>query len=95
MFHDKNHLQDKDNRKECENKVRDRLMDEKVRKSMDKNEALFCIGYYLPDIKIKANFTKPVYFSGAVLGQIDLSRTIFEREAFFNKVVFNGRNRFQ
>jgi hypothetical protein len=64
IFHDEDYLQDKKNNlKEHEQKVRDRL-EAKVRNSIDQNKPLLCIGYHLPDITIKqANFTKPVYFS--------------------------------
>ena len=52
IFHDENYLQDKNNHKEHEQKVRDRL-ETKVRNSIDQNEALLCVGYHLPDITIK------------------------------------------
>jgi hypothetical protein len=63
IFHDKNYLkEDKNNRKEREEKVRDRLMD-KIVNSINQEEALLCIGYHLPDITFEgANFTQPVHF---------------------------------
>jgi hypothetical protein len=49
IFHDENYLkEDKENRKERERKVRDRLMD-KISKAVVQKEALLCIGYYIPD----------------------------------------------
>src|SRR5919202_7046346 len=40
---------------------------EKVKKAIDNNEVLYCIGYNIPeDVQlIKAHFTRPVYFSKA------------------------------
>ena len=48
IFHDENYLQDKNNHREHEQKVRDRL-EARVRNSIDQNEPLFCIGHHLPD----------------------------------------------
>jgi hypothetical protein len=54
IFHDKNYLQDKDSEKNEQN-VRSKLL-AKVRGKVDKKEPLFCIGYYLPSIRINENF---------------------------------------
>ena len=64
---------------------------DKVRHSVDKKEALLCIGYHLPDVTIKqANFTKPVYFSNADLACVDFSETEFSRGASFGSAKFSG-----
>ena len=62
IFHDENYLQDKDSRKENEQNVRGKLM-AKVLKSLEKREPLFCIGYFIPSIRINDIFTNTVYFS--------------------------------
>jgi hypothetical protein len=89
IFHDENYLQDKSNRKENEQKVRDRLMT-KVHNSIDKKEALLCIGYHLPhNIAIKGDFIKPVSFSQATMQcnefsvGVDFSAAEFSGEARF------------
>ena len=77
IFHDEKYLQDKDNFEEHKQEVTKRLMD-KVTNSIDHNEALFCIGYYLPVIEIQAkNFTKPVYFRNATLQGANFSGAEF------------------
>ena len=95
IFHDENYLQDKNNHKEHEQKVRDRL-ETKVRNSIDQNEPLFCIGYHLPDIIIKqANFTKPVYFSECEFqGLADFYSATFSAEAHFPKAKFSSEAHF-
>jgi hypothetical protein len=87
IFHDESYLkEDKDNRKEPEQKVRDSLM-VKVRDSVDQKEALFCIGYQLPDNTIKQNFTKPVYFRNCKFeGRADFSRVNFQAQADFFEI---------
>ena len=90
IFHDENYLQDRNNHKEHEQKVRDRL-EAKVNKSVDQNEPLF-IGYHLPDIIFKrANFTKPVYFSECEFqGLAYFSSATFSAEADFSSANFQG-----
>lgn len=91
MFHDKSYLRHGDNRKEHEQKVRDRLM-AKVRNSTDKRESLFCIGYRLPDIRIReANFVKPISFAKCEFqGLADFSRDRFQGLADFTEAKFTG-----
>ena len=92
IFHDENYLQDKNNHKEQEQKVRDRL-EAKVRNSIDQNEPLFCIGHHLPDTIFKqANFTKPVYFSECRFqGLADFSLAKFSVEANFDSATFSAQ----
>ena len=93
IFHDENYLkEDKDNRKEREQKVKEKLMD-KVRKSVDQKEALFCIGYHLPDIPLEeVNFTKPVYFTNCEFqGAADFRSARFIKETNFNSAKFSGQ----
>jgi hypothetical protein len=85
IFHDKNYLkEDKDNRKEHEQIVRDRLMD-KISNSVDLKVPLFCIDYHLPDITIRElNFSKPVYFTNCEFqGKADFTGAIFQGPAYF------------
>src|SRR5207248_2961376 len=95
IFHDENYLQDKNNHKEHEQKVRDRL-EIKVRNSIDQNEALLCVGYHLPDITIKqGNFTRPVYFSECEFqGLANFSLAKFSAEADFNSARFSAEANF-
>jgi hypothetical protein len=91
IFHDENYLQDKNNLVERKKEVTKRLMD-KVAYSIDHNKALFCIGYHLPDIKIKArNFTKPVYFSHATFQDADFSGAKFSQLAYIDLAEFSGK----
>jgi hypothetical protein len=92
IFHDENYLkEDEDNRKEHEQKVRDRLMS-KIYDSIAQNEALFCIGYHLPDITIReVNFTKPAYFSKCEFqGTADFSEASFQGTADFSEASFTA-----
>jgi uncharacterized protein YjbI with pentapeptide repeats len=93
IFHDENYLQDKNNHKEREQEVVTKLM-VKVNNSIDRKEALLCIGYRLPDIKIKGNFTKPLYFLQAKFQQIDFSLAKFSGEASFNSAEFSEKANF-
>ena len=94
IFQDENYLQDSNNQKEHEQKVRDRLM-VKVRNSIDKKEALFCIGYHLPGITIReVNFTKPVYFTNCEFqGKADFFRAKFSAVAYFFEATFSKRSK--
>lgn len=94
IFHDEKYLQDKDNFEERKQEVTKRLMD-KVTNSIDHNEALFCIGYYLPLVEIHANFTKPVYFSDATLQGANLSRAEFSGKDDFSLARFCGEANFK
>jgi Pentapeptide repeats (9 copies) len=89
IFHDEKYLQDKDNFEEHKQEVTKRLMD-KVTNSTTHNEALFCIGYYLPFIEIEANFTKPVYFFNAIVQGANFRGAKFSAPASFNLAEFSA-----
>jgi uncharacterized protein YjbI with pentapeptide repeats len=65
IFHDVYYLQHPllSFREEKKSNVIRKLMD-KTTVSIALNKALVCIGYYLSDVTIRGNFTKPVYFNG-------------------------------
>jgi uncharacterized protein YjbI with pentapeptide repeats len=90
IFHDSNYLQDKNNFLERRQEVTKGLMD-KVTDSVAHDKALFCMGYYLPDIKIEGDFTKPVYFSDAKFQQADFSGANFFGVADFHSAKFSQR----
>lgn len=88
MFHDESYLQDKDKCKE--QSIRDGL-DAKIRQSIDGKEPLFCMGYHLPDIIIKENFTKPVSFIKCIFqGKADFHSAKFSEKANFGSAAFSG-----
>src|SRR5215813_11143199 len=64
IFHDEDYLQLclGNALEEKKSNVRTQVED-KVKKSIAQGEALFCIGYYLPDVIIRGNFTNPAYFN--------------------------------
>jgi len=63
IFHSKDYLND---RTHPENKkiVLEKL-DDAVNKFISGNESLFCIGYYLPEVRLNKKFKQFVYFSDA------------------------------
>ena len=73
IFHDINY----DNEKERTQKISN-----KIKTAISKNEALFCIGYNIPVLKIKSSFSKPVYFTKAILKNSDFSGSKFEKADF-------------
>jgi uncharacterized protein YjbI with pentapeptide repeats len=81
LFHDNRHYIDHPQ------DVVNRLMD-KVTESIIFKKALKCIGYHLPDIIIKGDFTKPVYFSRAEFH----GKAIFYGAAFNHKTNFSFAN---
>ena len=87
IFHDNNYLQYKNNFLERKKQVTKRLID-KVTDSIAHNKALLRIAYYLPDIKIEGDFTKPVYFSDAGFQQVDFSGAKFSGEASIDSAKF-------
>jgi hypothetical protein len=104
IFHDKDYLQDKTNNEEHKRKVLERLKN-KVNRAISNNEQLLCIGFHLPDFRLKlTKFTKPVYFSGSQFfgkadfsgvnfeGKADFSKANFEERASFNNSEFYGKN---
>jgi hypothetical protein len=96
IFHDENYLkEDKNNREEHEKTVRDKLMDKVHNNSVNEKEALLCIGYHVPDITIKANFSKPVYFTKCEFqGITDFSDSRFFGNAYFSSAKFSERVNF-
>ncbi|HEY6536458.1 MAG TPA: pentapeptide repeat-containing protein [Candidatus Nitrosocosmicus sp.] len=93
IISDTNNPQNKD-------KVIEKLK-EKIDKSTENKEPLYCMGYYLPDLKIKQEFKQPVYFRnckfqqaifvGATFSDIaDFSKATFSREAAFFGATFSA-----
>ena len=92
MFHDEEYYLP--GFKEQEQKLREELMS-KVDYSISQDKALLCTGYYLPDVTIKRNFVKPVYFMNCKFkGMADFSRTTFFGEADFSSATFSGNANF-
>jgi len=90
IFHDEDYLQLGTGRFLEEKNVRTRVMD-KVRKSIVDNESLFLIGYYLPDVTIRGNFTKRAYFKECrFLGRADFTSAEFSGGAGFGLAKFSG-----
>ena len=90
IFHDEDYLQlgSGSALEEKKSNVMNKVMD-KVKKSIADGEALFCIGYNLPDVIIRGNFTKPAYFNQCrFLGLADFSSAKFSGEADFSSAEF-------
>ena len=99
IFHDKNY----DNNKERLNQL-----NKKIESSVRNKEPLFCIGYNIPDIKIKKKFFALIYFtkaklenfnfSGSEAEYADFSGTKFDyidfSETTFNELDFLGSEGF-
>ena len=77
-----------------EERVREGLM-AKINHSKANKETLICIGYFLPNIKIEGDFTKPVYFSFANFQRIDFRSASFSGETNFSSAAFSGRTDFR
>jgi len=73
IFHDKNYSNDK----ELDQKISD-----KIKSVLAKNETLFCIGYNIPDLKIKETFKNFVYFTKASFTNTDFSSSKFQSVDF-------------
>ena len=73
IFHDRNYSNDK----ELGQKISD-----KIKSVLAKNETLFCIGYNIPDLKIKETFKNVVYFTKASFTNTDFSSSNFQRVDF-------------
>jgi len=73
IFHDKENKND-------EEKIK--LLNEKASSASRNNEPLVCIGFILPNIKLDLSFSKPVYFTKAVLGDVDFSGAKFKEVDF-------------
>jgi uncharacterized protein YjbI with pentapeptide repeats len=91
IFHDENYLRDETNRAQNQQNVIGKLM-AKVRQKIEKKEPLFCIGYYLPSVRINEVFTKPVYFSKCIFsGSTDFDGAEFSGgETSFIGTEFSG-----
>src|SRR5919198_1276259 len=88
MFHDEEYYLP--GFKEQEQKLREGLMS-KVDYSISQDKALLCTGYYLPDVTIKRNFVKPVYFMNCKFkGMADFPRSTFFKEADFSTAKFSA-----
>jgi len=76
IFHNKDYLNDRthpENKKTVLEKI-----DDAVNKSISENESLFCIGYYLPGVRLNKKFKQVVYFSDATFsGEADFSDATF------------------
>jgi Pentapeptide repeats (9 copies) len=95
IFHDEYYLKTISFREEKKRNVIKKVTD-KVEKSKDKKEALFCIGYYLPDVTIGGNFIKPVYFTKCKFqGQADFNSAEFSGGANFDSAKFSGGANFR
>src|SRR6188768_700590 len=89
IFHSKEYLND---RTHPENKkiVLEKL-DDAVNKFISGNESLFCIGYYLPEVRLNKKFKQFVYFSDTTFsGEADFSDATFSGEADFSDATFSG-----
>ncbi len=90
IFHDESYLTNENNRKGREQKVREKLED-KLSKSVEQRKAVYCIGYYLPDICIKRIFSNPIYFSKCEFhGRTDFRETEFKQGVSFSDAKFKG-----
>lgn len=77
----------------------------RLKNSLIDNRSLFCIGYHLPNIKIKENFDNAVYFhnakfqkvdfSSCKFSYVDFSQAIFADEADFSYTVYSYESYFQ
>jgi len=73
IFHDKNYSNDK----ELVQKISDKIIS-----ALTKREALFFIGYNIPDMKIKETFKNIVYFTKANFTNIDFTKSKFHKVDF-------------
>jgi uncharacterized protein YjbI with pentapeptide repeats len=101
IFHDEYHLRDYLFTRYLEKKFID-----KVKDSIIDNRALYCIGYYLPNITIEGKFNKPIYFTkckfqgnAEFLGAIFQNTVVFDSAKFFvganfRSATFSGRANF-
>ncbi len=89
IFHDENYLQDKNNRIQHEKAINEKLM-QRVIHSVNYNQPLLCIGYYLPAIQIKGKFAKPVYFSKSKVQSAVFSGVTFLAGASFSRAMFSS-----
>ena len=57
----------------------------KIKNCIDKHEVLICIGFHISEIKIKDNFSIPVYFNSAIFhGHVSFSESEFMDNADFS-----------
>jgi len=71
------HNEKYDNKEEISKKI-----SEKVEKALAEKKSLFCIGYILPEVKVKGSFLEPVYFTRANFGNADFSGSKFQQVDF-------------
>ncbi len=90
LFHDETYLKDSNHPENKDNVIT--KLSEKVDNSISKNTSLLCIGYYLPDIKIDKEFSKPVYFNNCKFQYSDFSGTAFSGIANFSRATFKEAN---
>ncbi len=75
LFHDDAYLKD-NNHPENKDKVIQKLYD-RIYDSLFYNKPLFCIGYFLPDIRINKKFTQSVNFNYCKFQIAKFSRATF------------------
>jgi uncharacterized protein YjbI with pentapeptide repeats len=93
LFHDETYLKDS-NHPENKNNVIKKLC-KKIDDGVSHNTPLFCIGYYLPDVKINETFMRPVYFINCTFHGANFSSAKFLAEANFSKATFSARANFE
>lgn len=81
IFHDKNYSNDK----ELGQKI-----SEKIKSTLAKKEALFFIGYNIPDLKIKETFKNVVYFTKANFTNTDFTNSKFHKVDFSGSKFLNA-----
>ncbi len=92
LFHDEGFLKG-DVRQENKDKVIEKLND-RIDKSIANNEPLYCIGYYLPDLEIKREFKRPVWFSHCKFQLTNFSGATFSDKADFSGATFLDKANF-
>jgi len=64
---------------------------EKIKRALVEKKSLFCIGYILPEVKVKGSFLEPVYFTKANFGKADFSGSNFQ-QVDFSGATFQNAN---
>ena len=88
LFHDKTFLQDKkhpDNMQLAIDVFTSLIRDKNSDSSCDIIE---CVGYHLPDIEIREQFTKPIFFIKCKFLELDFSRSCFREVCFILWIIF-------
>jgi uncharacterized protein YjbI with pentapeptide repeats len=89
LFHDKTYLEDS-NHPENKEYVSRTLYDI-VEQSIRKDEPLYCIGYYLPNITIDEKFKQPIYFQACKFKGVDFSDAKFSAKTNFFQATFSDK----